>query len=265
MVQMLPALEPEANSHGPRKMENHNMLYRLTAASLLALTAMPVSSAAAQQVPAMQAISGTRLDVTATGEVNRVPDVALISAGVVTRASTASQAIAQNAQRMERVIAALRRAGIAERDIQTSSISLNPEYRYGDNQPPALTGYQASNQVSVRFRDIAESGAILDALVAQGANQINGPSLTIDKPQEALDEARREALRIARARAELYAQAIGKRVTRILSISEAGSMAPPHPMPYAARAMAQADMAETKIVPGEQTLSTTLSVSFELE
>lgn len=242
------------------------MLYKLTMASLLALAVSPVAAASAQTiaVPA-QAISGTRLDVTATGEVNRVPDIALISAGVVTRASTASQAIAQNAQQMERVIAALRRAGIAERDIQTSSINLNPEYRYGDNQPPALTGYQASNQVSVRFRDISESGAILDALVAQGANQINGPSLTIDKPEEALDAARREAVRIARSRADLYAQAIGKRVTRILSISESGAASPPYPMPYAVARMEAADAATTKIVPGEQTLSVTLSVSFELQ
>lgn len=244
------------------------MLYKLTMASLLALAVSPIAAASAQPiaVPA-QAISGTRLDVTATGEVNRVPDIALISAGVVTRASTASQAIAQNAQQMERVIAALRRAGIAERDIQTSSINLNPEYRYGENQPPVLTGYQASNQVSVRFRDIAESGEILDALVAQGANQINGPSLTIDKPEEALDEARREAVRVARARADLYAQALGKRVTRILSISESGGFGPPQP--YAIQVTAarsgRAEMADTKIVPGEQTLSVTLSVSFELQ
>src|SRR3546814_1968239 len=87
------------------------------------------------------------------------------NAGVVTQARTATEAIAQNAQRMERVIAALKRAGIAERDIQTSSISLHPEYRYVENQAPILTGYRASNEVTVRFRDIAETGAILDALV----------------------------------------------------------------------------------------------------
>ena len=121
-------------------------------ASALALS-LPAGAALAQTMP-VQAITGTRLDIVATGEVNRVPDVARINAGVVTQARTATEAIAQNAQQMSRVIAALKRAGIAERDIQTSSINLNPDYRYQENQPPVLTGYQASNSVSVKFRDI---------------------------------------------------------------------------------------------------------------
>lgn len=231
-------------------------------ASVLALS-IPLGGAAAQGVP-IQTIAGTRLDLVATGEVSRVPDIARINAGVVTQAPRATDAIQQNARQMNRVIAALKRAGIAERDIQTSSINLNPEYRYGENQPPVLTGYRASNEVTVRFRDIAETGAILDALVAEGANQINGPMLTIDKPEAALDEARQQALTKARARAELYARALGKQVKRILSISESGAMPPPYPIPMVARAEA-VDAAASKIVPGEQTLSISLSVAFELE
>ena len=127
------------------------MIRTVTLASLLAL-GLPAVPAQAQQV-SVQAISGTRLDVVATGEVNRVPDIARIGAGVVTMAPTATGALSQNAQRMSRVIAALKRAGVAERDIQTSSISLNPEYRYAENQPPVLTGYRASNEVNVRFRE----------------------------------------------------------------------------------------------------------------
>ena len=110
---------------------------------------------------------------------------------------------------MQRVLAALKRAGVEDRDIQTSNISLNPEYRYVENQPPQLTGYTASNQLTIRFRDIRNSGKILDALVSQGANQINGPSLTIDKPEAALDEARARAIATGRARAELYARSLG--------------------------------------------------------
>lgn len=236
------------------------MIRSLTCASLLALS-VPFAAVQAQTIPARE-ISGTRLDISATGEVSRVPDIARIGAGVVTQAKGATEALAQNAQQMSRVIAALKRAGIAERDIQTSSISLNPEYRYVDNQQPVLTGYRASNEVSIRFRDIAETGSILDALVAQGANQINGPMLGIDKPEQALDEARKLALTNARARAELYARALGKKVTRILSISESGA-AIPYPMPMAR--MQVADAAETKIAPGEQTLSVSVSVSFELD
>jgi len=208
-------------------------------------------------------ISGTRLEVVATGEVTRVPDIVHINAGVVTQAASATDAIRENAARMERVRAALRRAGVADRDIQTSSINLNPNYRYAENQPPELTGYQATNQVNVKFRDIAQSGRILDALVAEGANQISGPMLAIDKPEDALDEARTQAVANARARAELYARALGMRVARVLAVSESGTAYPP-PRPMVMERMAAQD-ASTQIVPGEQSLSVSLTVTFELE
>jgi uncharacterized protein len=235
---------------------------KLVAALALTAAAIP-AAASAQAAPQLPAMAGTRLDISASGESRRVPDVAIISAGVVTRAPTAGAAIAQNATRMERVLAALKAAGIAERDVQTSSISLNPDYRYENNQPPRLTGYQASNQVSIRFRDIANSGKILDALVAEGANQINGPTLTIDKPEAAMDEARVNALANGRARADLYARALGKRVIRLVAVSEGGGYAPP-PMPMLERGMA-AQAADTKIVPGEQAIQVNLTMVFELQ
>ena len=236
----------------------------LMAALMLGAAAVP-AAADAQQASINQTIAGTRLDISATGDVTRVPDVAIISAGVVTRAATASAALQQNANRMDRVIAALKRAGIEDRDLQTSNLSLNPEYTYINNQPPKLNGYTASNQLSVRFRDIANSGKILDALVAEGANQINGPNLTIDKPEAALDEARARAAAIGRARADLYARSLGMRVVRVVAVSESGGSYPvPPPMPMYARAeMAQA--ADTKIVPGEQKLSVTLTMTYELQ
>jgi uncharacterized protein len=232
----------------------------------LALAAAAIPGAAAAQVtpPPLQPIAGTRLDVVATGEVTRVPDVAIISAGVVTRAQTATAAIQQNANRMERVRAALMRAGIADRDIQTSSISLNPDYIYAERQPPRLSGYTASNQLSVRFRDIGETGKILDALVAEGANQISGPALTIDKPEQAYDEARTRAIANGRARADLYARALGMRVVRLLSVSESGDRHFPPPMPMVMMAEARAGDASTKIDPGEQKLQATIAMSFEL-
>lgn len=235
------------------------MIRALAPALLLALAS--AGAAQAQPIPAAS-MSGTRVDVVATGEVTRVPDIVRINAGVVTQAPTAVEAIRQNAARMARVRVALERAGIAPRDIQTSNISLHPDYRYAENQPPQLTGYRATNQVNVRFREIAESGRILDALVAEGANQINGPSLEIDRPEAALDEARTAALANARARAELYARALNMRVRRVLLVSESG-VVPPAPMPMLR--MQAADAAESRIDPGEQTLSVTLTVSFELE
>jgi uncharacterized protein YggE len=220
-------------------------------------------AASAQTASPGPVITGTRLDIVAEGEVVRPPDVATISAGVVTQAARAGDAMSQNAARMTATIAALKSAGVADRDIQTSALSLSPQYRYADNQPPVITGYQVSNQVTVRFRDIARAGRILDTLVAQGANQINGPSFGIDQADAALDEARAQAVTKARARAELYARAAGLHVKRIVAISEAGGSAPVAPMPM--MAMARRVAADTPVESGEQRLTVNLSVSFELE
>src|SRR5918999_1151047 len=172
------------------------MLFKATATAALLMAAASAAAQTAEGRP----INGTRLDVVATGDVNRVPDLVRINAGVVTQAPTAVEAIRQNAARMEAVRAALRAAGVAERDVQTSSLNLNPNYRHSESQPPQLLGYQAMNELSVRFRDIANTGRILDALVSQGANQISGPMLGIERPEAALDEARTQALTNARAR-----------------------------------------------------------------
>jgi uncharacterized protein len=234
-----------------------------TLSALAAIASLP-SVAEAQHLMA-PVLAGTRLDVSARGEVKRVPDVAVISAGVVTQSANAATAMQENATRMARVIAALKRAGVADKDVTTSSISLSPQYRYNENQPPVITGYQASNQVNVRFRDIGKSGAVLDVLVKEGANQINGPSLVIDKPEAAQDEARIDAIKSARARADLYAAATGLKVKRIVSISESEGYSG-GPVPMMARGMmADSAMAKTEVMPGEQTVGVNLSVVFELQ
>lgn len=235
-------------------------LYALVAA----LAAVPATAQTLPQPPQPQQIAGTRLDIVATGEANRVPDVALVTAGVVTQARNAAEAVAANAAKMAAVVAAVRRAGIADRDIATSSLSLQPQYRYAEGQPPALTGYQVTNQLSLKLREVTRAGAVLDMLVGQGLNQIRGPNLTVDKPEEAQDEARAKAIATARARANLYAKAAGLRVGRILSISESGDYAPRPPMPVMMMRAAAAPKAETGIEAGEQTLSVSVSVSFEL-
>lgn len=233
-------------------------------ATALTLAALPLAHtpAAAQAAPILP--DATVLDIVAHGRTTRVPDVATIRAGVLTQAPTAAAALAENAQRMARVLDALRRAGVAPRDIATSNVGLSPQYRYAENTPPAITGYQASNTVSVRFRDIARSGTILDTLVGQGANQVDGPNLAIDQPDAALDEARADAVKRARARAELYARAAGLTVSRIVSIAENGENngGPPPPI-VMMRAKEMAEQA-TEIAPGETDVAVTLSVRFLL-
>ena len=234
----------------------------LTACAVLPLAAAP---AAAQIAHSPILPDGTLLDISAEGKTTRTPDIATIAAGVVTQGATAAAALSDNAQRMNAVLAALKSAGIALRDISTATVKLNPQYHYGDNQPPVITGYQATNSVSVRFRDIAKSGAILDALVKQGANQIDGPNLVLADPDAALDKARTDAVKRARTRAELYARAAGLSVSRIVSISESGENAGgPRPPVFFARAAA-APQADTTIAPGETDVTVTLSVRFLLK
>ena len=230
-------------------------------ALMLGAASLP-SPAAAQQIT--QTIAGTRLDLEATGEISRVPDIAIISAGVVSRTPTAGAALEDSAERMQRVIAALKHAGVADPDIQTSNVSLNPEYRYPENQSPQLVGYTASNNVTVRFRDIRTSGKIVDALVAQGANQINGPTLTIDKPEAALDEARSQAIAIGRARADRYARSLGMRIVRVVAVSEGGGGIV-QPIPMYARVAAAPAPPSTPIEAGEQKLQVNVRMTFELQ
>lgn len=225
------------------------------------------AAASAQLAPPPLPPEGTLLDIDATGRTTRTPDIATVRAGVVTQGATAAAALAENAQRMAQVVRALKAARVAERDISTSNVSLQPQYRYAENQPPAITGYQASNTVSVRFREVARSGAVLDALVQAGANQIEGPAMSLDQPDAALDEARTDAVKRARARAELYARAAGMTVARIVSIDEAGENdggTPQPPMPYRVRAMAVQDAA-TSVMPGETDVTVTLNVRFLLK
>lgn len=207
----------------------------------------------------------TLLSVSTSAEASRAPDIATLSTGVVTQAADANTAMRQNAQRMDRVMAALRTAGIADRDIQTSGITLNPQYRYVENQPPAIVGYQASNTVNVKVRELAKLGKVLDALVAQGANQINGPSFGIDKPEAALEEARLAAVRKAQAMARTYADALGMRVLRVVSLNEGGAI-PPRPLPVIRAVAAPMAMMEkdTAVSMGESTVSVSVDMVFEL-
>ena len=190
---------------------------------------MPTHAQSATQTAPIPA-DGTLLSVSAQAESKRVPDVATISAGVVTQAADANAAMRDNAdadgQGDDRPS---RSAGIAERDIQTSGISVTPQYKYAENTAPTITGYQASNTVNIKVRDIGKLGKVLDALVASGANQVNGPAFEVDKPEPAYDEARLAALTKAKARAETYAKAMGLRVRRVVSIAEGGAAHPPMP------------------------------------
>lgn len=235
----------------------------------LALALPGVAMAQNVQSGPVVAAGNTLLSVSGEGRATRAPDLAMFSAGVTSQAATAGAAMSANAAQMNKVIAALKGAGIADKDVQTSQISLNPVY--GDQQvgpngvmrAPRIVGYQATNTVSVKQRDLKSFGKVLDTLVASGANEVNGPNFQLDNPDAAMDEARVAAIKAARARAELYAKAAGLRVVRILTISESGGYSPPQPVMYVKAAM-MADAAPTPVAAGQLDLTANVSVQFEL-
>lgn len=232
--------------------------------AVLAAVATP-QIAAAQQQPAPQAApsQGTFLSVNADGTSEAAPDMAVVSLGVTTEGATAQAALQENARRMTALNAALRRAGIAERDIQTSNISVNPQYNYQEGQAPRITGYQANNTVTARVRNLANLGRVIDAVVAAGGNTVNGVSFAHQNPDAQLDVARRDAIAEARRRAELYANALGMRVVRVVAVQEGGGWSPPIPMPMAAQ-MDRAGAFNTPVSPGEIETRVNVSVTFEL-
>jgi uncharacterized protein YggE len=203
------------------------------------------------------------LSMGGVGEVKATPDAAQISAGVTTSAPTAAAAATANNARMQAVFTAIRKLGIPERDIQTVNYSIAPQYTNGGaNAAPRLTGYQVSNEVSVRLEDTAKLGGALDALVTAGANQMNGVSFYIKNTTPILAEARTKAVADARAKAEAYAKAAGVALGPILTISENGFSAPRPMMRMAA--MAEFAPAPPPVAPGEQTLSANVSIVWEI-
>ena len=205
------------------------------------------------------------LTVTAEGEIAVVPDMAVVRAGVETDGPTAAAALEANNMRMTAVLEALRGLGIDERDLRTGRVALNPVYesrtRAEPAGPPRIAAYRAVNEVVVRVRDIARTGEVLDRAVAAGAGRLGGVAFTLEDPTPATDEARRRAVAEARRRAALYAEAAGVRLTRILSISEAGGVRPRPVAPMAMRAEAQG----MPIEPGEMTVRATVTIVWEIE
>jgi len=208
----------------------------------------------------------TLFTISVRGQTSQAADIAVLSAGVTTQASDSKEALRENATRMERVLSAVRAAGVAKEDVHTSRIGLDPRYQYNDGQPAKIAGYVANNTLSIKVRDITKLGQILDSLVAQGANQIQGPSFQIDDPEASYDQARRNALEMAQASAGLYAKALGLQVRRVVSLTEASgsrSSRPRDDVVMFAR-VAGADASTTPVVPGEITVSVSLEVVFEL-
>ena len=230
---------------------------RIFAAARAALALTPVPAARADQAP-------PSISVTGSGSTSAVPDTGRVSAGVVSEAPGAADAVRANTAAMQQVFAALEKAGIPKKDIQTRNFSLSPLYAPHPRRTdvPEIIGYRAENLVEVSVTGVDKVGAVLDRLVAAGANQIGGISFSVGEPDPLLDEARRKAVADARRKAELLATAAGAKLGRVLQIEEQGGGRPPGPWPMA---MARAEAAPVPVAPGQLELAVTVGVTWALE
>ena len=205
------------------------------------------------------------ISVSGTGRVKSSPDVADISLGVTTQGKEAAETSNKAAEAMSAMIDALLEMGIDEKDIQTSSLSLNPRYDW-NNEPATIEGWEANNMVTVTVRDIDTVGDVVDTATAAGATNVNGISFRVEDPTEAEMSARSAAVADARAKADQLAADAGVTITGIVSITESGGQQP-QPI-YLERAMAEGaamdTMASTPVLPGEVELSVNVFIEYEI-
>ena len=235
--------------------------------TLPALAQTPAPAAESQPVPALSGhhakpFHAARLDVTGSARATVAPDMAIVTLGVSTEAETAAAAMSANSTSQQAVIDALKAEGIEARDIQTSGLNLSPKVEYANDRPPKLVGYTASNTVTVRIRDLAGMGRVLDKLVATGANEISGISFAREDMTAAEDQARADAVKDARRRAELMAEAAGMKLGRLRALSDSPVGDAPRPM-LAMRAEAKAD-SPVPIAAGELEINASVSAVFDL-
>ena len=205
------------------------------------------------------------ISVTGEASISVAPDLAEVDGGVTTQAKTAREASDANNKAMAAVLAALKGAGVADTDVRTSRLSLQPQVapaRAGSDVQPAIVGYRASNRVTIRVHDMTRVAGTVDTLLAAGANDIGGVNFMVSNASKWLDEARPKAIADARRKAEIYAKAAGVGVGAPLSISEESSSGPIAPKMFRA-GMVQG--IPTPIVAGDETLTITISVSYEIK
>jgi uncharacterized protein len=201
------------------------------------------------------------ISVTGEAHISVAPDIAFVDAGVATDAKSAREASEANSAAMTKVFAALKAANIDARDIQTSRLSLQQQYAPNRAGPSPITGYRASNRVTVRIHDVSKVAGVIDTLVGAGANDIGNVAFEVSQASKLLDDAREKAVADARRKAEIYAKAAGVTLGAPLGISEGSA---PQPM-LRGKVMAGMAAAPTPIAQGEETLSVSVSVTWAIK
>ena len=206
------------------------------------------------------------IHATATANVDVVPDMASVSAGVQSDGKTAQEAMAKNSQLMRNVFAALAANGVPERDISTTNLNLNARYDYEQrtNGEPRLIGYRASNQITVRTRDLDGTGMLIDALLQAGLNNINGINFTVSEPEAAQAQARAMAIEKARMKASMMAQAANVQLGRLLSLQEGSAAGPRYNEVVTTAQRADSFSAAPPLAPGEREIGSTVTLSYAI-
>jgi uncharacterized protein YggE len=232
------------------------MKLRFLAAAAAFACGVPVAPALAQLV-----IPPATISVSGEAHVSVPPDLAEIDAGVSSEAKTAREASEANNAAMGKVLLALKGAGLAEKDFQTSRLSLQPQYANQSKPGPnVVVGYRASNRVTIQVHDVSKVASVIDTLVGAGANEIGGINFMVSEASKLLDDARARAIADARRKAEIYAKAAGVTLGAPVTISESGG----GPMPMRLRKMEAAMVASAPVAQGEETLQVSVSVSWAI-
>ena len=234
----------------------------LSALVVLVLTVF-TSVAAIAQTSDLAGARPPSITVAGTGESHGKPDFAQVQVGVVTEAPTAAEALRKNNEAMSQLIVMIRKRGIEEKDFQTTQFNVSPRYKYDKTQqePPKIAGYQVTNEVRVKVRNLATLGAFLDETVSLGANQVRGISFGVAEPAQLMDEARKKAIADAQRRARVYAEAAGLKIGKPIRIDE---QAGGRPGPYPVARMEAAAASSVPVAPGEQTFSVTVTVTYAI-
>jgi uncharacterized protein len=246
--------------------ERFGRRYALAAGATMALSLLAAGYAApsATASPSGQlSLTEQTITVGGDGEASAAPDVAYVSVGVQTQAVTAAEATAENSRRMTAILDALRARGLGPRDLQTSGLNVTPQFQR--DRPDVVTGYQATNNVTVTVNDIERAGEMLDASLAAGANRVGGLRFGIRDTAPLRQQALDEAARTARARAEVLAASLGVRIVGIGSVAEEGVVVP-RPVAMTAdvapRAMAAPAAPPTPVETGELRVTARVRVTF---
>ncbi|KZL21545.1 26 kDa periplasmic immunogenic protein precursor [Pseudovibrio axinellae] len=249
-------------------MQTKQKKLRLPSISALAVTGLvAVALVVSSGVNAKADGKPAKITMSGSGSVNVAPDTATLVSRVVTQGDDAKTALQKNSKTMRTILADVEKAGIDKKNIQTTGFNISPVYdnhrpKSGEPKVPEIVGYRVQNGIHINLKDIAKLGTTLDMLVQNGSNNLGQIQFGVSNPEKYIDEARKDAVKDARAKAETYAKAAGVSLGKVLHISEAGY----NPAPYPEMRMMSAPKMDgaPPIAAGQEKLTSSVTITYEL-